>query len=461
MANNFRNLTITTYPSASHFYVNMNGSNLTGTGTPDNPFKSVQFGIDSSPGYIKSLVLGCGTYSTVWTSQQDALYGEMGLAKYTVLDMLGGVSYQFTDTKDITIKNGTLYLSAPITKTHTRVIFRDLIIFCQDSSQFLDFIDCEFINCTCFFGNQSRQKFRRCKIINSEFYGTYPSTGWGCYEMISTDVDEFSQVEIADHPLATTFINNNIRGNLMFQNGALAGVLIDLATAKTNYPSLFDTTNFSSDPLYNDVSKLSLTVQTGSPNLSSGAFGENVGNVFRALSLLNGISSPMLPINGATITDLIGTQDLTVNPLINNGFLITGTITINSSQTEFVNEINYLGKIATDSTFGGSSNSQVPDVLDYAIGNAGDNPPRLKYYARWHNGTTPPSPTIGSEWNNGGFLPAGDWSLFCFGEKPFLDSTFKGNGHQDFDDTDPSKFQVGAKWFQIWVNLDKELWNTI
>jgi hypothetical protein len=461
---NWRQITLDTYPTGA--YVDLSGSDITGDGSPNNPYLTPNNASTvGSPGYTRPIIVGQGLYTGTILTSQDNIIGEDGLEKYTIFNLNGG-TYQTaiaTTTKNVTIKNGTVYSPAgvPVTGLWQNVIFINCTIEdpTSTSAWFQDFTNCEFINCSLFQNGRSRSRFSRCKFINSIVYNVKATeAGWGCYKLESCDVDAFSKIQFTSNANILAYGElidyNNVRGELMFQEGTNVDSYIDLATAITNYPTVVGTHNINADPLYHNVSKLALGVDPSSPNLGAGKNNFNIGNCTRSIGLFNNVTPSMTVAGGAIITDLDGTNDLTVTPSATYGYHTTGSITINSLFVEEIGKIDYIGLIATDSTLGGVANQQVPDTLDHPIGNSGNRPESLSYEMRF-------STDVDGVWDNGGYINVGDWSTFAFGQQPILDSAFVGNGDGAHNQNDAAKFVVGAKWIQIRVRLVKENWNTI
>lgn len=472
MANNWTTKTLADYPAATSFYANVTGDDTPitgGDGSPDNPFRTITKASLESPGYGRQIVWGTGTHTGSISSVQDSIAGEFGKARQSILNLNGGSlginNATGTILQDLTIKNGSVDLSIiiPIVSAINRVTFIDCTInnSYDINSYFQIFTDCEFINCQISTTTRMVLEYIRCKFFNTTSYNQKNiSAGFGCRKLESCYVDSFSKIEFSSVANITEINFNDIEGQLMFQDGTNPDVYLTLAQALIDYPTKVGSKNIDEGPMFADISKLALVVDNASPLLGTSKTGGNIGNAKRGTFYAAGISPELTPIGGggtAVFTNLVGTSDLTVDPVFDTGESLSGVCVHNSSQIQLLGPLVYIGKYALDSSLGGLANSQVPDNFDYSSGTAGDNPENLTYELRFSTGNTPP--VVDADFDNAGWITAGDFFTFVWNIQPRVDGAFLGNGDPAYNSA--SSFPVGVKWFQVKNRIIKSLWNSI
>jgi hypothetical protein len=464
MAHNWATKTIADYPTPTNRFTAVTGDDTLGTGTADNPYRSIPRGGLALASSTKTLVIGTGGYTGAISTSEVSFVGEEGKMLQTVINLNGSTMscQNLWVLKDLTVKNGLLY-SVSQFGNFTRCRFIDMNFqFVQvGAGAIWAFTDCEFINCNIGQVTFNRTYFTRCKMFNTAVLNLAPAlVNSGCEKLESCYVDSFSRVEFKQSASIVEIANNDIQGTLRFQDGANPNTNLTLAQALIDYPAKVQTNNINLPPQFADVSKMAFTVSNASPLIGAGKTQSNIGNVKRGDAYFCGINPEMTDtgIGGtATFTDFIGTTDKTVDPAASTGEFVTGAITVNSETVSVLGVIEYIGKYALDSSLGGAANSQVPDNYDYAEGTGGDSPDNLTFEMRWSTGAVPP--VLDADYDNGGIIPAGDFATFIWNLQPRMDGAYIGNGDPAYNSA--SSYTVGVKWIQIKGRVIKSTWNNI
>lgn len=472
MAHKWFPQTLIQYPILTSKYVDQSGTTalLGADGTPDNPFNNIPDAVNAAnlAGGGFTIVLGEGTYTGSFNTGLNNISGESGRGLYTIID-LGGALGTFTSLismYNLTVRNGgTAYIAGGYGQPSYKTNVRFLNVTIQNipsggfgfESYIPNYVNCEFINVQAYQGGKHLSKLDGCKLINTTIYHNFDGGWWGCYGCKNTDVDTSSNIQFTTEVnfgiFAGNISYNNYRGQLMFADGTNSLSYKSISQALIDNPTVVQNNNINADPLYNNVSKLALTVYAGSPNLGKGQSGFNIGNVYRAKAYFCDIDPELTDVGlggNATLTNLVGTTDKTVDPLQTQGEFNTGVIVIDSTKPQELGIIHYIGRIATDSVLGGTSNEQVPDNYQYNAGNAANRPERLDYEMMWSTSTT-------LNFDNQSYVPANTYSKFIWGEVPKIDSMGRGNADPDFDQ--PSSFTIAAKYIKIKGKITRVNWN--
>lgn len=165
------------------------------------------------------------------------------------------------------------------------------------------------------------------------------------------------------------------RGNTINKSFALAYHIVA-------YPTM-NTRSIASSPLFNNVSVKDFNVSLASPMLARNSVNNiTIGDAKYALGFYPNVTAEFLEVNGAIISGLSGTTDLTVTS--GSGYIRSAPILFGSSGVLQVGKIDYLGALTFDKpvTPPVARNQNVPDSDVYSSTVAGATPDRLVFDVR-------------------------------------------------------------------------------
>lgn len=165
------------------------------------------------------------------------------------------------------------------------------------------------------------------------------------------------------------------RGNTINKSFALAYHIVA-------YPTM-NTRSIASSPLFNNVSVKDFNVSLASPMLARNSVNNiTIGDAKYALGFYPNVTAELLEVNGAIISGLSGTTDLTVTS--GSGYIRSAPILFGSSGVLQVGKIDYLGALTFDKTVTPpvARNQNVPDSDVYSSTVAGATPDRLVFDVR-------------------------------------------------------------------------------
>lgn len=287
------------------------------------------------------------------------------------------------------------------------------------------------------------------------------------------DIDASSSINFRTFvPSSTQFTNCNIRGLVI-----MSGVQYELKQEKdgtpidpnpgildliTVIPDIYTTRAcFSEDPSYTNLSKEDFSsLNTGSTNLRAADDGlSNIGaETLFAVVRTATQASPNDELSAATITPNPGSLILSLGDFVldvdTDGTATTKPLLFGTTK-ELIGRMLFALALNFDSdvALGNAENDNVLAITNFAGGTAGANPRRLTYQMRWS--TQVSEPVLDAEWDNDGFVTAGNYTDFEFGNmlgtEPLIDTSSLGNGDPGFNPVVSGN--IAGTWVQFKLKL--------
>ncbi len=386
------------------------GNNASSGTTKDTPKLTVQAAATALGASAGNIIVGTGVY------RENIAIGGTGSVSFSIqadgvvlLDGNGGTLYISANSNNqLTLVNLRLksYTFGKQNSTgtgaslvYTGCYFDSCTNVSPNASQ--NFTNCTFKNCT--FSAAATTSFTGCKFFNCTFT-TAPHAFIQCYlDAASTAYTAVSATnnnnlfegfwKVNTASVVTTGVIQNNLGQYFdlslagtggtgtigdpFYRGNTVDKLFALAPHKVAYPTM-NVQSIASLPLFNNVSLEDFTVQYTSPLLArNSVYSLTIANAKYALGFYPNVTPELLQVNGAIISGLSGTSDLTV--ISGSGYIQTAPINYGGANITELGTLGYIGALTYDKSVAppDARNQNVPDAQVYSSSVAGAAPDRL------------------------------------------------------------------------------------
>jgi len=386
------------------------GNNANNGTTKDTPKLTVQAAATALGLASGVIVVGTGVY------RENIAIGSAGSATFSIqadgvvlLDGNGGSLYISANSNNsLTLVNLRLksytFGKQNSTGTSSQIFYNGCYFdSCTNVSPNASqtFTNCTFKNCT--FSASATVSFTGCKFFNCTFT-TATGTFIQCYlDAASTPYTVVSATnnnnlfegfwKVNTASVVTTGVIQNNLGKYFdlslagtggtgtvgdpFYRGNTIDKLFALAPHKVAYPTM-NVQSIASSPLFNNVSLEDFTVQYASPLLARNSiYSLTIANAKYALGFYPNVTPELLQVNGAIISGLSGTSDLTV--ISGSGYIQTAPINYGGANITELGTLGYIGALTYDKSVAppDARNQNVPDAQVYSASVAGAAPDRL------------------------------------------------------------------------------------